>query len=341
NEIEQTLEQLTSDGSIPETDPALKSIRIQFEKARGLHAKASGKGTVSFVKDIAPILTKRCVQCHDETAKGGLKLDTFAGLEQGGTSGKVLNSGNAQSSLLMQRIVTPNPQFRMPKGGQGLSAKEIQAIGVWINEGAGFDGGEKTAELSTLSRKPTKLAPKIIIAKPTGDETVSFVKDIAPALVNICSGCHNDSQKRGGLSMATFEKLMRGGEGGRVIVPEKVDESRLFELLKSGDMPRGQARIERKWYADLQTWIREGAKFDGPDPSKPLRDLVPTDDMIEAEKLAKLTPAEFAAKRLADSMEQWKKTFPSSEPVCVEGSEFLVLGDSDETRLKQIEDWAK
>lgn len=343
-EIEDRLDKLTKDGGLPESDPALKPVRIQLDKAKSLYAKGSGKGTVSFAKDVAPILVAKCGNCHGEDARGGLRLDSFAAMVKGVNGGPLLIAGNANNSKLVQRLIAPNPQQRMPKNGDPLTAKEIQAIGTWVNEGAKFDGSDPTTELASLSKKPAAgPAPKVEVATATGKETVSFVKDIAPTMVNICGGCHSDGQKRGGLSMATFEKLLQGGDSGRVIVPGSLEGSRLWRLVNADDtpvMPAGQARITRKWHADLKKWIEEGAKFDGGDAKKPLRQLVPTDEEIAAAALAKLTPEEFAAKRLKDSEAQWKLTFPKGEATHVADKEFIVMGDVSEARLKEVQGWA-
>ena len=341
-EVEDKFEKLIKDGAIPETDASLKPIRIQLDKAKAQLGKASGKGTVSFAKDVAPILVAKCVSCHDDNARGGLRLDTFAGLEKGGNNGLLLQAGNPNNSRLIQKLVTPNAQQRMPKGEAALTADEIQTIGTWIAEGAKFEG-DKATNLSSLDKRATGPAPKVEIAKPTGKETVSFIKDVAPTIVNICGGCHNDGQKRGGLSMASFEKLMQGGASGRVIVPGAPEGSRLFRLINADDtpvMPAGQARITRKWHGDVKKWIEEGAKFDGSDPKKPLRQQVPTEEELAAAALAKLNPEEFAAKRLKDSEAQWKQTFPNGEPRHIDSKEFIVMGDVAEDRLKEIETWA-
>ncbi len=180
----------------------------------------------------------------------------------------------------------------------------------------------------------------IEIARPTGNEKVSFIKEIAPTLVNICAGCHNEDQKRGGLSMTTFEKLMQGGDSGRVVIAGNLAGSKLFELLTSGEMPRGEARFQKQWYADVGTWIEEGAKFDASDAKRPLRQLIPTDEEVTAEKLARLTPKEFAAKRLRDSEDQWRRTFPTETPSQITSNAFLVMGNVTEDRLRQIDTWA-
>jgi hypothetical protein len=186
----------------------------------------------------------------------------------------------------------------------------------------------------------------VVIAKATGNEKVSFVRDIAPTFVNTCGGCHNDNQRRGGLSLATFEKAMAGGESGRVIVPGKPSESRLWRLVNADEtpvMPQGNMTgITRTFHANLRTWITEGAKFDGNDAKKPLRDLIPSQADLIAEKLAKLSPEEWLAKRKTDSKELWRRTFPQGgEPTIVETDDFLVLGDVSQRRLEQVGGFAQ
>ena len=101
---EERLAKFIKESELKETDPALKSVQLQLEKAKTLLGKASGKGTTSFAKTVAPILVSKCVGCHGEDGRGGLSLETFAGLEKGGASGGIVTPGNAQGSLLFQRL---------------------------------------------------------------------------------------------------------------------------------------------------------------------------------------------------------------------------------------------
>lgn len=186
--------------------------------------------------------------------------------------------------------------------------------------------------------------PAVAIAKPTGMETVSFTKDIAPWMVNLCLGCHNDRRKSSGFSLETFEKLMQGGDSGRVVLPGNLDGSRLWDLVGKQDpfkMPRGQALITRTNWNDLKTWIVEGAKFDGDDPKKALRDLVPTEGEIRAAELAKLSDQEFVQHRMTRSEELWKRVVPKEQIRWVESPEVIVYGNVSQERLKEIDSWAQ
>lgn len=347
SEAESRLEKIIKEAELSENDLQVRAIRKVIETQRALLTKASGGKAgamnVSFVTDVAPILADKCLSCHDESnSSGGLRLDTFAGIERGGRSGPVLVPRNPMLSLLMQRVGALNPQLRMPKNAEALSDQELRTLAAWIAAGAVFDGTEKNVSLALLTKNPVVAKQKIEIVKATGNETVSFIRDVAPTFVTTCGGCHGN-QRSGGLSLATFEGVMIGGESGRVIVPGDVEASILFQKLRDGDMPRGnQARITRKFYADLQTWIKEGAKFDGSDPKRPLRELIPTPEQLRAAELAKLTTEGWLEKRRNDSLALWKQSFPQAmEPNLHETPEFVLIGDVSQRRLEEVGSWAE
>jgi hypothetical protein len=75
--------------------------------------------------------------------------------------------------------------------------------------------------------------------------------------------------------MATFESFAKGSANGIVFKPGEGETSRIVELLENGDMPRGGAKISAEELALVVTWIDEGAKFDGPDPTALLASLRP------------------------------------------------------------------
>src|SRR3974390_722971 len=111
------------------------------------------------------------------------------------------------------------------------------------------------------------LTPVLRGEEPKGP--VSFKDDVAPILVKRCLGCHNAQKEAGGLSMATFALLKRGGEGGGGLIPEPGDpaSSLLVELVRPGGAPRmpyKQPRLMPKDIQTLEAWVQQGAKFDGP-----------------------------------------------------------------------------
>ena len=92
---------------------------------------------VHFSRQIQPLLAKRCFACHGpDKAEGGLRLHTAE------TRGSKLESGNQavvagkpESSELVRRILSTDPDERMPPGDKGLSAEEIELLKTWIASG--------------------------------------------------------------------------------------------------------------------------------------------------------------------------------------------------------------
>jgi hypothetical protein len=347
DESQAKLKKIAEEAKIMDNDPALASVHQLILKSRAALDKkvgASGMGGVDFEKEVAPILAAKCMNCHgDEKSSGGLKLDSFANIEIASGTKQLVVPGQANASALVGRILATD-ESKMPKGGKSLSEAEINTIVSWINQGANFKG-DKAAKFVAMAN-PARAAngPAPTIARATGTEKVSFIKDIAPWMVNLCGNCHGGANPRGGLSLVTFEGLMRGGASGRVILPDNREGSRLWRLVGGIELPRmpqGQARITRKNYEDLKTWLDEGAKFDGPDPKRPLREMVPTEEQRLAEELAKLSPEEFVAKRKEISEDQWKRANPAEEFKMVESADFLVLGNVSEERLKEVQGWGE
>ncbi|HEV3417484.1 MAG TPA: c-type cytochrome domain-containing protein, partial [Pirellulales bacterium] len=102
---------------------------------------ATGKESVLFSRDIAPVLAEQCMVCHgtQNNPGGQLRLETFAALLSGGTSGVCIQPGNPMASLIVRKIKGLSGD-RMPKGKPPLSAAVIAKFEKWVAEGAKFDG---------------------------------------------------------------------------------------------------------------------------------------------------------------------------------------------------------
>src|SRR5262245_34839835 len=105
----------------------------------GLFAAASAYAqpakTVEFNRDIRPILSENCYNCHGpakNARKGDLRLDTKDGAHS------VAAPGNLKDSLLHQRITSNDVFERMPpaKSGKKLTAQQIDLLKRWIEQGA-------------------------------------------------------------------------------------------------------------------------------------------------------------------------------------------------------------
>jgi WD40 repeat protein len=115
-------------------------------------AACSIAAEVSFSKEIAPVLMKKCLACHNaEKKKGGYEMESYEGLLKPGKSKLIpIESGQPEKSELFHRITTTDPDDRMPQKDEPLSPETITLIKDWIAQGAKFDGPNKSALLASL-----------------------------------------------------------------------------------------------------------------------------------------------------------------------------------------------
>ena len=99
---------------------------------------------VSFAKEILPLLKRNCIACHREgESEGGLSAETVKDLLAGGDNGPSLVAGDADGSLLIERILADEDE-RMPPPDNAVDAKpftpkQIELVKRWINQGAPSD----------------------------------------------------------------------------------------------------------------------------------------------------------------------------------------------------------
>jgi hypothetical protein len=87
------------------------------------------------------LLEARCFKCHSHSAgknKGGLVMDSLAGLTTGGDGGAALLPGNPQKSLFLQNILSTDPDVMMPPKGERLTQEEVALLTAWVQAGAAW-----------------------------------------------------------------------------------------------------------------------------------------------------------------------------------------------------------
>ena len=88
-----------------------------------------------FNRDILPIFQEHCVGCHSSAAKmGGLVLESYEDLANGGEHGKAFLPGHSEQSRLVL-MVEGKLEPRMPMNGQ-LEADQIVLLKSWIDASA-------------------------------------------------------------------------------------------------------------------------------------------------------------------------------------------------------------
>ena len=97
---------------------------------------------VDFLRDVAPVLLRRCAGCHGpRKAEGNYRIHTFAFLMSEGDSGyPAVVPGKPTESDLLLRIQETEESLRMPQLDEPLSVDDQKIIEQWIREGARFEG---------------------------------------------------------------------------------------------------------------------------------------------------------------------------------------------------------
>jgi len=98
--------------------------------------------TADFARDIQPILARRCFACHGPSEhESGLSLHRRDTATSPADSGRIaLVPGRPQDSELLRRVMSMDPEVRMPPDGPRLDKRAIQNLRSWITEGAVFAG---------------------------------------------------------------------------------------------------------------------------------------------------------------------------------------------------------
>src|SRR4051794_37954570 len=101
---------------------------------------------VTYDEQLGPIFRQRCGSCHNPTAKkGDLDVTNYSALMHGGSSGAVIETGDADSSQLFALVTRQSEPF-MPQNADKLPDSEIDLIRRWINGGALENAGSKVAK---------------------------------------------------------------------------------------------------------------------------------------------------------------------------------------------------
>ena len=134
-----------------------------------------------FESKIRPVFAGKCYNCHSHQAKklkGGLYMDSRAGLLEGGDTDPAIVPGDPDASLLIEAIAYDEPDLQMPPKSK-LPAKDIENIRKWIADGAAWPkepapvaGKKSSAGIDIETRKASHWS-----WKPLADPELPEVKD--------------------------------------------------------------------------------------------------------------------------------------------------------------------
>ena len=95
-----------------------------------------------FIHEVAPILSKKCIECHTEAKKkGGFSMNTEEAFRHGSENGPVVDEANPAKSLILEVISTDDEDLRMPPKGKPLDERQVEVIKAWVTAGAKWEPG--------------------------------------------------------------------------------------------------------------------------------------------------------------------------------------------------------
>ncbi len=132
----------------------------------------------------------------------------------------------------------------------------------------GFVNGEKTAITTVLPipspvaiyvpETPTPIppAPPTPTSAPVASGALTWDSTIGPLFQTKCSMCHGAKLQTNGLSFATYADAMKGAKDGAVIIPGRLDTSKLIVIQSANNHP-GQLSADE--LTIVKNWIAAGA----------------------------------------------------------------------------------
>lgn len=99
---------------------------------------------------VEPVLSKKCMQCHNEKKKkGDFQMHNFEALMKGGKNGKEIIPGDLDHSELIKRIMLnkEDDKHMPPKGKTQFTNNEIDLLNWWVLHGV--SNSQKINEVAT------------------------------------------------------------------------------------------------------------------------------------------------------------------------------------------------
>ena len=99
---------------------------------------------IDFNRDIRPVLSENCFQCHGPDAakrKAGLRLDTREGATEARDGVRAIDLADLAKSELLARITATDPDTRMPppEANSRLAPEQVTLLSEWVKAGGEYD----------------------------------------------------------------------------------------------------------------------------------------------------------------------------------------------------------
>jgi hypothetical protein len=124
----------------------------------------------SYAKQVKPFLARYCVECHSgEDPQGGLNMESFKTLMEGGGRGKAIVPSNPDKSPLVLQVEGKTKPFMPPKKAKQPKAEEIAVVRAWVAAGAKDDSATVASTIPDITpRVPVQPPVSALAYRPDG-----------------------------------------------------------------------------------------------------------------------------------------------------------------------------
>lgn len=214
------------------TDCELAKIEIWINDTifTELGAISCDPDTVYFENTILPLLQSSCgiSGCHDPgTAAERIILTDYQNIMNSG----IVVSGNPGESELYEVINETDPDKVMPPPPKStLTAEQIEALYVWMQQGARNNHCNEVA-CDTVN--------------------VGFAQTVWPIVQGRCFGCHSGPSPQGGISLDNYSNIAAVANSGALMGSIKHESAYV-------PMPQNGSKLSDCNIAQIQIWINDG-----------------------------------------------------------------------------------
>jgi uncharacterized membrane protein len=154
----------------------------------------------------------------------------------------------------------------LPRGVYpGLLACALMLLAWTAHQGGSLTHGNNY--LTEYLPKPLKWLTDLrnVQAKTFAYPDSFYARHLYPVFDANCVVCHGDEKVKGGLRLDSYDRLMRGGVDGAVIIPGQAERSTLFTRItlptdhKKFMPSEGKPPLKAEEIAWIKAWIQQGA----------------------------------------------------------------------------------
>ncbi|HEY7154558.1 MAG TPA: c-type cytochrome domain-containing protein [Gemmataceae bacterium] len=217
-----------------------------------LAPKALGAEPASYAKQIQPFFTRYCSECHNsDEPKGGLNLETYKALREGGDDGVVLTPGKADASRIVRLVEHKEKPFMPPKKAKQPRSEEIALLRAWIDAGAKEDGAVRIAVPDVRPKKSVAPPVAALAYHPAGPMLAAGGRGV----VYLFDAATGELQGKLDGQYPRVTALAFSPDGKQLAVASsatgETHEVRLYEFNQGVDTPRSPSGVIVNTHSDV------------------------------------------------------------------------------------------